>query len=163
MHQDVSTPNTPTGDAQPMAPLGVVLQVRDINAASRFYQTLGFTESARFPRADGELMLAILTYGPSTLLVGRRDELHYENEARARRIRRGPHGLGVVITLLVPDLAAVYDVVKAAGHEILLDPVDEFYGDRVFMFLDADGFEWKVSETVAEVGRDDVAAVIAES
>jgi uncharacterized glyoxalase superfamily protein PhnB len=144
----------------PRAALGLVLHVPDVAEASALYRQLGFTQEAAFPRADGALTLAILAFGSSTLLLGRRDELHYENPARARRIRRGPHGLGVVISLTVPDLAAVYAAAQAAGVEVLLEPVDEFYGDRVFMFLDPYGFEWKISQTIAQVSGDDVAAII---
>src|SRR5262249_23854259 len=88
----------------PLAPMGAVLGVKDIERASRFYQALGFQQQFALPRADGQLTLAVLSYGSSTLLLGRLDELHYEHEARAKRIRRGPHGLGVTLTLLVSDL-----------------------------------------------------------
>jgi uncharacterized glyoxalase superfamily protein PhnB len=53
--------------------------------------------------------------------------------------------------------------VRAADLEILLEPVDEFYGDRVFMFLDAHGYEWKSSQTIAQVREQDVAEIIARS
>ena len=151
------------GDARSLAPVGMVLHVSDLQAASRFYQSIGFVQTAAYPRADGELAIVFLAYGPCLLLLGRRDELHYENPARAKKIRRGPHGLGAVFTLLVPDLAQVYEAVRAAGLEILLEPVDEFYGDRVFMFLDPDGYEWKISQTVAQVDTNEVAAIIGAS
>jgi hypothetical protein len=92
-----------------------VLHVKDIVAASRFYQSLGFTQTAAYQRADGELTVAFLSFGPCTIL-------------------------------LVPDLKRVYTAVRAAKLEILLEPVDEFYGDRVFMFLDADGYEWRFAD-----------------
>ncbi|HEX6272767.1 MAG TPA: VOC family protein [Polyangiaceae bacterium] len=137
-----------------------MLHVEDIEKASRFYRALGFAETAAYPGADGELTVAFLGYGTSMLLLGRRDQLHYENRARAAKIRRGPLGLGAVITLSVPDLAKVYAVVRKARLEVMLAPVDEFYGDRVFMFLDPDGYEWKISQTIAEVGAREVAAAI---
>jgi len=90
-------------------------------------------------------------------------ELHYEHEVRARKIRNGPHGLVVTLTLLVPDLQQVYAAVKKACVEILLEPVDEFYGDRVFMFLDPDGYEWKISQTIKQVRPEEVAEIIANS
>jgi uncharacterized glyoxalase superfamily protein PhnB len=145
------------------APLGAVLGVRDIAGASRFYQSLGFRQQFALPRADGQLTLAVLSHGSSSLLLGRLDELHYEHTLRARRIRRGPHGLGVTLTLAVPDLARIYRVVRKAGLEILLEPVDEFYGDRVFMFLDADGYEWKISQTMKPVAMGEIAAIVARS
>jgi len=97
------------------------------------------------------------------LLLGRLDELHYEHPVRAKKIRKGPHGLGVTLTLLVPDLQKVYEAVKNAGLEILLEPVDEFYGDRVFMFLDPDGYEWKISQTIRQVSPEEVAEIVANS
>jgi uncharacterized glyoxalase superfamily protein PhnB len=140
-----------------------VLGVRDIEQASRFYQTLGFQQQFALSRADGQLTLAVPNYESSALLLGRLDELHYEHKVRARKIRKGPHGLGVTLTLLVPDLQKVYTAVKKAGVEILLEPVDEFYGDRVFMFLDPDGYEWKISQTIKQVSLEEVAEIVANS
>ena len=141
-----------------------MLSVRNIDEASRFYQKiLGFELQFTLPRADGELSLAVLRSGASTLLLGRLDELHYEHEPRARLIRKGPHGLGITMTLLVPDVDKVYDAARKAGVEILLAPTDEFYGDRVFMFIDPDGYEWKVSQTIRNVRLADVKKVVSRS
>lgn len=159
--QPETTATEAHAQARQDSPMGLVLHVSDIAAASRFYQSIGFEQTAAYPGADGELTVAFLVQGSSTLLLGRRDQLHYENPQRARQVRRGPHGLGVVITLLVPDLERVYQTVRAAGLAIQMEPADEFYGDRVFMFLDADGYEWKVSQTIASVSERDVAAAIA--
>ena len=156
-------PSTPDAGPPPLAPMGAVLGVTDIERASRFYRALGFQQRFALPRADGQLTLAVLSYGSSTLLLGRLDELHYEHKARAKRIRRGPHGLGVTLTLLVPDLQTAYRAVEAAGLEILLEPVEEFYGDRVFMFLDPDGYEWKVSQTVKQFSLEEVAKIVART
>ena len=143
-----------------MSSVSAVLAVADIARASRFYQTLGFVEQAAYPRADGELTVAFLRHGSSLLILGRKDELHYSNAARAKLIRKGPYGLGITLILAVVDLDAVYEVVKRAKLEILLEPVDEFYGERVFFFLDPDGYEWKISQTIAEVSQDEVADII---
>ena len=155
----------PTSNAgsPPPAPLGAHLAVKDIEQASRFYQTLGFQQQFALPNADGQLTIAVLTFGASTLLLGRLDELHYEHAVRARKIRKGPHGLGVTLTLLVPDLHKVYTAVRKAGLEILLEPIDEFYGDRVFMFLDPDGYEWKISQTIKQASLEEVAEIVAHS
>ncbi len=39
--------------------------------------------------------------------------------------------------------------------------MNEFYGDRVVMFLDPNGYEWKISQTIAEVSKADVGEIIA--
>ena len=44
------------------------------------------------------------------------------------------------------DFAAIYEMVRDRKLEILAEPVDEFYGDRVFFFLDPFGYEWKISQ-----------------
>ena len=156
-------PPTSNADSPPLAPMGAVLGVKDIEQASRFYQTLGLQQQFALPRGDGQLTLAVLSYGSSSLLLGRLDELHYEHEARATKIRKGPHGLGVTLTLGVHDLHTAYRAVKQAGLEILLEPVEEFYGDRVFMFLDPDGYEWKISQTIKPVSFEEVAKIVAQS
>lgn len=145
------------------ATMGAVLGVKDIGQAIKFYQTLGFKLESALPRSDGQLTVAFLTFGSSMLILGRLDELHYEHKVRARMIRKGPHGLGATLTLLVPDLQKIYQAVKKAGLEILLEPVDEFYGDRVFMFLDPDGYEWKISQTIRQVSPEEVAEIVANS
>jgi len=155
--------DTSNADDSALAPLGTVLGVSDMQQAIKFYETLGFKLDTALPGADGQLTVAFLTFGSSMLLLGRLDELHYENKVRARKIRKGPHGLGVTLTLLVPDLEKVYKAVKKAGLEILLEPVEEFYGDRVFMFLDPDGYEWKISQTVKQVDPEEVAEIVSRS
>jgi uncharacterized glyoxalase superfamily protein PhnB len=57
----------------------------------------------------------------------------------------------------------VYTAVQQAGLEILLEPVDEFYGDQVFMFLDLNGYEWKISQTIKQVSLEEVAKIVANS
>lgn len=150
--------------APAMAPFGAVVSVRNINEAAQFYQeVLGFELKFTLPRAEGDLTLAVLRAGVSTLLLGRLDELHYEHETRARLIRKGPHGLGITMTLLVPDVDKVFDAARKAGVEILLVPTDEFYGDRVFMFIDPDGYEWKVSQTIRNVSVADVKKAVSRN
>ena len=143
--------------------MGLVLHVADIPAASAFYRRLGFVETGSYPGADGRTVVAFLAHGTSVLLLGNRAELHYENAERAALYREGPVGLGAVITLRVEELAAVYATVKEAGAQILMEPADEFYGDRVFMFLDPDGYEWKISQAVAAVDPDEIRKVVAAS
>ena len=115
------------GTATSTASLGAVLSVRNIAKACEFYQEiLGFQLQFTLPRTDGELRLAVLKAGTSTLLLGRLDELHYEHETRARLIRKGPHGLGITLTLLVPDVDKIYAAARKARAEILLSPPTSF-------------------------------------
>jgi uncharacterized glyoxalase superfamily protein PhnB len=136
--------------------LGVVLAVEDLERASLFYQKLGFQQEMALQGDDGQLVHVTLRFGPNILLLGRLSVTHYTNEVRARAIGAGPRGLGVTLLIVVPDLQAVYDAVKGACLEILLEPVDEFYGDRVFMFLDPFGYEWKIAQTIQQMSPEEV-------
>jgi uncharacterized glyoxalase superfamily protein PhnB len=155
-----SQPTTTDQGLQQQANLALVLAVPEVERASLFYQKLGFREAAAFPRADGRVTVAFLRHGSSMMLLGRLDEQHYENETRARAITKGPRGLGATVLLNVTNLAEIHEAMKAEGVEILLDPVDEFYGDRVFFFLDPYGYEWKISQTIREVSQAEVAETI---
>ena len=137
--------------------------VTDIKQAIKFYEKLGFVLQSSLPRSDGQLTVAFLSFETSMMLLGRKDELHYENAVRAKQVRAGPHGLGIVLTLRVSDLEEVYRAVKRAGAKIMMEPEDEFYGDRVFMFLDPDGYEWKVSQTIRVVSESEVASIVGAS
>jgi uncharacterized glyoxalase superfamily protein PhnB len=132
------------------------LEVEDIEQASHFYEKLGFGREMTISGPDGRLAFAMLVCGSGVLLLGPLGEPHYVNEPRAEQIRKGPRGLGVTLILHVPDLQKVYGVVKEAHLEILLEPVDEFYGERVFMFLDPHGYEWKISQTIESVSQEEV-------
>lgn len=47
-------------------------------------------------------------------------------------------------------------MIRGEQVEILLEPVDEFYGQRVCIFIDPYGYEWKLNQTVETIDRDEV-------
>jgi uncharacterized glyoxalase superfamily protein PhnB len=107
-----------------------------------------FEEAFSLPDPHGGLAMAFLSRNGSDLLLGPRVQPHYEDEKRAALIETGPHGLGVTLMLEVDDLAAIYKWADARELEILLEPVDEYYGDRVFFFLDPFGYEWRIAQPI---------------
>lgn len=128
--------------------MSVALAVEDVAEASRFYQQLGFLEELTIPSEAGGLAFCLLTRNGSQLLLGPLAESHYGGPARAEVIRAAPPGLGVTLILQVEDLQEVYELIRRADLEILVQPFDEYYGDRVFLFLDPFGYEWKVSQPI---------------
>jgi uncharacterized glyoxalase superfamily protein PhnB len=46
-------------------------------------------------------------------------------------------------------LAAIYEFARSNGLQILSEPTDEYYGDRVFFFIDPFGYEWKISQPIS--------------
>lgn len=44
---------------------------------------------------------------------------------------------------------------RAAGAEILMEPADQFYGDRSYRARDLEGHVWTFGQTVRSVSRED--------
>lgn len=127
-----------------------VIAVDDINRAIGFYSQLGFVEEKEYTFKDetGALVHAQLRKGDSVLFLGRRGISYYKSK-RADRINSAypsERGLGITFILQTDDLDDVVKFVKSEGLEILYGPANEWYGDRVFLFLDSFGYEWKASQ-----------------
>ena len=66
-------------------------------------------------------------------------------------------GLGVKLNLRVADLASAYRSCRAAGCTITSEPREEFWGERVFTFLDPFGYEWELAELVVPLSPQQMA------
>lgn len=51
---------------------------------------------------------------------------------------------------------------RAAGAEIIGEPSDQFYGDRVYQVLDLEGHRWSFSETVRSVSLEEAEAALGQ-
>jgi uncharacterized glyoxalase superfamily protein PhnB len=132
-----------------IAALTPVLTVDPIEDAVEFYKQLGFSELYSIPDAVGRVVHSHLRKGGSALFLGRPDISHYPGNPRAEMIARSvadKRGMGITLLLQVDNLAAIYEMVRHRKLEVLAEPVDEHYGDRVFFFLDPFGYEWKISQ-----------------
>jgi uncharacterized glyoxalase superfamily protein PhnB len=129
-----------------------VLAVEDIQIAMVFYSHLGFMEVFAIRDQSGELAHAHLRKGDSVLFLGRLDVSHYRGHVRAETIRSSrpvDRGIGITLVLQVDNLATVYDFICREKLQVLAEPVDEYYGDRVFFFVDPFGYEWKISQPIS--------------
>jgi len=129
-----------------------VLAVEDIQKAIAFYSHLSFREVFSIPDQNGKLIHAHLRKGDSALFLGRLDTSHYPSHRRDETIRGSRsinRGIGITLILQVDNLASVYDFVRREKLEVLAEPADEYYGDRVFFFLDPFGYEWKISQPIS--------------
>jgi PhnB protein len=129
-----------------------VLTVDEIESAVAFYKKLGFSEVFSFPDETGKLVHAHISKGDSALFLGRTGISHYPSHERAiviERSRKQDRGIGITLMLQVDNLEAIYEVARRERLQILAEPVDEYYGDRVFFFIDPFGYEWKISQPIA--------------
>ena len=128
-----------------------VIVVDDIREGIAFYQLLGFREEKAFSFADdtGRLVHAHLSRADATIFLGVPDVSYFAGKPRSKRIEtadRADRGLGVTFILQTDDLDGIYETMKSESVEILHEPAQEWYGDRVFLFVDPFGYEWKVSQ-----------------
>lgn len=130
-----------------------VIVVDDINIAIDFYKKLGFCEEKNYSFTDeqGRLVHAHLTKDDSVLFLGVPDLSYNKGSLRAKRIEETKaveRGLGVTLIIQTDKLDDIYHLVKSKGLIILYEPTNEWYGDKVFLFLDPFGYEWKVSQSL---------------
>jgi PhnB protein len=129
-----------------------VLVVERVEEAVAFYQQLGFSEIFSVPDESGKAVHAHMRKDESVLFLGRLGASHYEGHRRAVTIEESfiyQRGIGITLILQVADLAAIYKFVRSEELEILAEPADEYYGDRVFFFVDPFGYEWKISQPIS--------------
>lgn len=128
-----------------------VLVVDDIKEAITFYALLGFTEEKQysFANENGCLVHAHLYKDDSVLFLGLPNQSYNKETARAKSIETSAiaaRGLGITLIIQTQHLDGIYSKVKEKGLSILYEPANEWYGDKVFLFIDPFGYEWKVSQ-----------------
>jgi uncharacterized glyoxalase superfamily protein PhnB len=60
------------------------------------------------------------------------------------------------------DLDAHCERARAAGATILVEPCDQFYGDRVYRCADHEGHQWTFSTRVREVSKADAEVALGQ-
>ena len=96
-------------------------------------------------RPDGKLMHATLRVGDSMVMIAEASE----------RAKAMPASL----YLYLPDVDAAYQRAIKAGATSVMEPADQFYGDRVYAARDPEGHVWSFGQTVREVSREEAERV----
>ena len=132
----------------------VGLRVPDVDAAA-FYRAFGFAEVGSVPGDDGRPIMTILERDGALLIVDALSGMPFRDDERERQVQRGPRGLGVSIGVGVDDLSAAYELCLTSGCEILEEPAEQPWGDRVFECLDPFGYLLEVSQAVHDMNVDE--------
>ena len=122
------------------------LRVRDAAAAIEFYkEAFGVEEEFRLTEPSGRIGHAQLKFGEATVMVS--DEYP----------EYGIHGpkdavpTGSSIHLHVEDVDAMTQQAVAAGAKLVMEPTDQFYGERSSKVLDPFGHEWLLGSHIEDV------------
>jgi catechol 2,3-dioxygenase-like lactoylglutathione lyase family enzyme len=147
------------GGVRDECPVRVALRVDDVGAAAALYLGLGFALVGEVPGPDGVVVMAILRRGPLQLLVDALVGIPFPDNARERRTKAGPRGLGVIIGLEVDDVDRAARQCRALGCVIGTGPVDAPWGERYVEFEDPYGYAWKLFQPLDATAGDGLRAV----
>lgn len=127
---------------------------RDPKAALKFLEAaFGFELAMLIEDNDGNLAHAEMSFGDSLVMIG--------NEWTAQH--KSPVSIDGFNTQSVhihleDDIDAHCERARAAGAEILMEPADQFYGDRTYRCRDPEGHFWTVGAPVRAVSVEEAEA-----
>jgi uncharacterized glyoxalase superfamily protein PhnB len=136
------------------ATLTSALCYRDPKAALKWLETaFGFELIMLIEDADGNLVHSEMRFGDSLLMIGTEWTADHRSPASI-----GGKNTQVVHVHIDTDVDAHCERARAAGAEILMEPANQFYGDRTYRCRDPEGHFWTVGQTVQAVSREEAEA-----
>jgi uncharacterized glyoxalase superfamily protein PhnB len=121
----------------------------DVAAAVRFLcEAFGFEQRFAHAAPDGRVEHAQLGYGSAVVMLGG------TGNPRALRPVKSPKTAGLVtgaVYLFVDDVDGHCARARAAGAEVVHEPMDMFWGDRIYCAVDPEGQFWTFATHVRDV------------
>ena len=117
-------------------------------------KAFGFVEQLRYTEDDGSVSHAELRFSDGVLMLGDPGSA-YESPRHHGHL----HGSSLVY---VDDVDDHHATAKAAGAEVIDDPADKPYGDRMYSVLDPEGHRWDFCQHVRDVRPEDWGAKVTE-
>ena len=106
-------------------------------------QAFGAEEMVRMAQSDGTIGHAEVKIGTSRVMMG---EAGGEFKP-----------MPTMLHLYVEDTDAVYQRALQAGATSLMEPADQFYGDRMSAVQDAFGNQWWIATHIEDVSHEEIA------
>ncbi|MCM2371272.1 VOC family protein [Aporhodopirellula aestuarii] len=127
------------------------LRLRNAAAGIEFYKkAFGATERMRLSEPSGRIGHAELSFGSFAVMLS--------DEYPEYGIQ-GPEafgGTGSSIHLHVDDVDAMTEQAVAAGAKLIMEPKDQFYGERSAKVLDPFGHEWLLGTHIEDVSYEEM-------
>ena len=129
------------------AALTSALCYRDPKAALKFLEAAFGVELAMLIEdGDGNLAHAEMSFGDSLVMIG--NEWTEKHKSPASIDGFNTQSVHIHVE---GDIDAHCERARAAGAEILMEPADQFYGDRTYRCRDLEGHFWTVGAPVRTV------------
>ncbi|HYR85208.1 MAG TPA: VOC family protein [Terriglobia bacterium] len=120
--------------------------VRDASRLVEFLKQAFDAEEAEMLRMpDGTIMHAALRVGDSMVMIGQVPKDTEENKL-----------LRAMLYLYVNDVDAVFKKAVQAGGKSIMEPIDQFYGDRSGAVEDSAGNQWWIATHKEDVSEEEM-------
>jgi len=127
---------------------------RDPKAALRFLEAaFGFELVMLIEDNEGNLVHSEMSFGDSLVMIGNEWTAQHKSPASIDGFNTQ-----TVHIHLDGDIDAHCERARAAGAEILMEPADQFYGDRTYRCRDPEGHFWTVGAPVRTVSQEEAEA-----
>jgi len=137
------------------ATLGSGIFYKDPRAALRWLETaFGFEPSMVVSDADGKLVHSEMRFGDGYIIVDSEWAAHIASPASV-----GGRNTQSVYMRLKDGLDAHCEQARAAGADIVQEPADQFYGERLYRARDPEGHVWTFTQTLRSVPREEAERV----
>lgn len=125
---------------------------KDHRAALEWLQkAFGFEPSMVLTDSDGNIAHAEMTFGEGVVMVGN----EWTDWTRSPLAVEGKNTQRVYVRV-DRDIDAHCERARGAGAKIVMEPEDQFYGDRSYMAEDPEGHHWTFAQAVREVSQKDM-------
>jgi uncharacterized glyoxalase superfamily protein PhnB len=127
---------------------------RDPKAALKFLEAaFGFELVMLIEDNEGNVAHSEMSFGESLVMIGSEWTSQHKSPASIDGLNTQ-----TVHIHLEGDIDAHCERARAAGAEILMEPADQFYGDRTYRCRDPEGHFWTVGAPVRTVSQEEAEA-----
>ena len=135
----------------PNPTLAPMLGVPNAEQAARFYEDVFGARKAGpwLSMPDGAVAHAEVVIGNCLLMLA-------DHAAGAAPSPENAEAATVRISIQVDDIDAVFEKARAAGATVLIEPSDQFYGQRAGRLQDPFGHVWVVGQPIEDVAPEEM-------
>ena len=128
------------------------LAYKDNRAALRWLQkAFGFEPSEVLIDAEGNIVHAEMTYGDGVVMIG----TEWKDWTRSPASMGGKNTQRVHVRI-ERGIDEHYARALQAGAKTVMEPTDQFYGDRTYVVTDLEGHYWTFAQSVRDVSRQEM-------
>jgi uncharacterized glyoxalase superfamily protein PhnB len=128
------------------------LAYRDNRAALQWLEkAFGFQPSEVLTDAQGNIMHAEMSYGDGVVMIGG----EWADWTRSPTTLGGKNTQRVHVRV-ERGIDEHCERARQAGAKIVMEPADQFYGERTYIAADPEGHYWTFSQTVRAVSKEEM-------